>query len=320
MTSFEPISLENGQFLDDVLTGLSQTQKCLSAKYFYDDRGSKLFEDICDLDEYYLTRTELGILNQYGAEMIESYSQQLCMIEPGAGAGIKAAVLFEALGGGRQFIPLEISAEALSMAGQYLAARFPTLDIHPVHGDFTNPADVDRVARNIIEGERMVFFPGSTLGNFNRPQALEILANLRQLMGPQGQIIIGLDLIKDEQRLIAAYDDKKGVTAAFNKNILQRINSELCGNFDIDGGFEHQARFNSEHERIEMHLTATSDQKVEVAGQEFYFRSGESIHTENSHKYCVETVGVMCDKVGLSIDKVWRDDNKDFGVFRLINA
>ncbi len=206
------------------------------------------------------------------------------------------------------------------MAGQYLAEQFPQLDLHPIHGDFTNPRDVQRVTHEITESQRLVFFPGSTLGNFNRPQAIEILANLKELMGAQGEILIGLDLIKEEHRLIAAYDDNRGVTAAFNKNILHRINNELDGNFDIDDGFKHQAVFNADQERIEMHLTATQAQTVTVAGNDFHFNAGESIHTENSHKYSPQSVAEMCQLVDLVIDKQWQDDSGDFGVFRLVAA
>lgn len=307
-------------FLQDVLIGLGQDHKTLPSKYFYDDRGSQLFEQICALEEYYLTRTEMDILQTHGEEIVEHYARNLCMIEPGAGAGKKAAILLAAMGGGQQFVPLEISSEALNMSRQYLSTQFPDLTIHPIHGDFTRPDDVQRAADEITSEQRLVFFPGSTLGNFEQDEAEMILTNLRQLMGEQGSIVIGLDLIKDEQRLLAAYDDKRGVTADFNKNLLERINHELGADFDCDTGFEHRALFNTEQQRIEMHLCSTRQQSVVLAGNEFYFAEGETIHTENSHKYSLDSVQQLCEKTQLKIDKFWSDKQRDFGVFRLSNA
>ncbi len=307
-------------FLDDVLTGLSKTNKALPSKYFYDDRGSKLFEQICMLDEYYLTRTEMHILETFSEEIVEGYANNLCMIEPGAGAGKKAAILLEAVGGGQQFVPLEISTEALHMSRQHLSKKFPQLTIHPIHGDFTNPVDVQRAAREISSDQRLVFFPGSTLGNFELSEADAILKNLRQLMGEQGSIVIGLDLLKNEERLLAAYNDERGITEKFNKNLLERINQELGADFDCETGFDHRAVFNAQQQRIEMHLYSSREQVVEVAGARFHFSEGETIHTENSHKYSVDSIKSLCQKNHLRIDKLWFDERKDFGVFRLANA
>ncbi len=239
------------------------------------------------------------------------------IIEPGAGAGRKVAILLKALGGGRCFVPLEISAEALQMSEDYLAPLFPGLSIRPIHGDFTDSVDVRLAAEQLEPGPRLVFFPGSTLGNFEPANALSVLRNLRRLMGDDGSIVMGLDLIKDEARLLAAYNDPRGITAAFNKNLLYRINRELNADFDCENGFEHRAVFNRELGRIEMHLCATRSQTVTVAEREIAFAAGESIHTENSHKYSLPTIEALCRDAQLYVDSYWTDDNADFGVFRL---
>ena len=309
--------IDKNEFLNDVLEGLSAPRKTLPCKYFYDDLGSQLFEQICELDEYYLTRTECGILEQYGDQIVDGCDDDVSVIEPGAGAGRKVAILLNALGGGRCFVPLEISAEALHMTGDYLSDVFPALSIRPIHGDFTNPVDVTLAAKEIGNGPRLVFFPGSTLGNFERPDAVSVLVNLRRLMGSNGAIIIGLDLVKDESRLLAAYNDPGGVTAAFNKNLLCRINKELGADFDCEYGFDHQAIYNRDQQRIEMHLCSTRSQAVTIDGQSIAFERGETIHTENSHKYSMESVDLLCRKARLRIDDYWTDDDEAFAVFRL---
>jgi len=319
MTFFEqPATLCERQFLHDVWHGLEQEQKTLPSKYFYDDRGSQLFEEICQLDEYYLTRTETQVLTDYSEQIVPAGGDGLCLIEPGAGAGKKAALLFANVSGDKRFVPIEISTEALNMAGSYLTERFPDLDLHPIHGDFTDADDMAKVSNQLDEAPRLVFFPGSTLGNFDADAAREILANLRRLLREQDSLVIGLDLFKNETRLLHAYDDARGVTAEFNKNILHRINKELDADFDVDHGFRHLAKFNSEQNRIEMHLVACSDQAVTVAGREFNFNIGETIHTENSHKYSIPKIKQLCHQARLTINQYWQDPNADFGVFRLI--
>ena len=311
----------NNVFLADVLRGLGLPNKSLPSKYFYDDTGSRLFERICTLDEYYLTRTETQILSDHGAQIVQPFNADVCLIEPGAGAGIKAAILLNELHGSKQFVPLEISTEALHMADSYLSQRFPTLQLRPIHGDFTDPADIQRVKAQIDRRyARLVFFPGSTLGNFGPTMALTILGNLRQLMGANGYIVIGLDLLKDERRLLAAYDDSLGITAQFNKNLLERINRELDADFDSTHDFEHLALFNREHKRIEMHLRAIRDLTVTIAGHVIRFKRGETIHTENSHKYSLATIEHMAQAVNLQIDDSWTDHNQDFAVLRLKQA
>lgn len=314
-------TVEENTFLNDVLLGLSQSQKTLPSKYFYDDRGSQLFEDICRLDEYYLTRTEMSILEQHKHEIVGFINDNICLIEPGAGAGKKAAILLSALGESNTFIPLEISPEAIAMSHQYLSDRFPKLTIRAIQGDFTDNYDLQKAAQHIhSDFNRLVFFPGSTLGNFETNTAIKILRNLKTLMGKHGKIIIGLDLIKNERKLLAAYDDCKGVTANFNLNILDRINAELGANFDTDKGFSHKAVFNRVDSRIEMHLESNRVQSVHINEETFSFKAGETIHTENSHKYSLNSVASLCKKAGLSIQQHWTDHQKEFGVFELVGV
>lgn len=310
-----PASLPD-EFLSDVLRGLRTAQKTLPCKYFYDDRGSQLFEQICDLDEYYLTRVETGILEDYCDQIVALCDRDLSLVEPGAGAGKKAVILLRAMSGNNRFIPLDISTEALDMTRQYFARICPQVPVRPIHGDFTDDGDVRRLAREIGHGARLVFFPGSTLGNFEPDQALSILRNLRELAGPEGHIVVGLDLIKDEARLLAAYNDASGVTASFNRNLLVRINRELGADFCVER-FEHEAIFNRERKRVEMHLRSTCDQEVCIGGAVIRFRRDETIHTENSHKYALPMVEDLCRDARLQIDRCWMDDNQYFGVFRL---
>ena len=309
---------DSDTFFQDALAGLSQQQKCLPSKYFYDAEGSKIFEEICELEEYYVTRTELTILNKYKHEMASYFSDELTVIEPGAGAGKKVSILLSALNKPKSFIPIEISNEALLMSSSHLQQRHPNLSIHPLEGDFTKQLDLQRVSKLLGENEeRMIFFPGSTLGNFSHNEALNILKNLKQLAGRKGKILLGVDLIKDRSRLTSAYDDKHGVTARFNLNLLVRMNKELGSNFDVQNGFTHKAIFNEHYSRIEMHLVSTRDQLVKLGSSRILFVKGESIHTENSHKYSVPLINGFIQKLGLKIESSWEDDNQDFGVFLL---
>ncbi|WP_250657588.1 L-histidine N(alpha)-methyltransferase [Alkalimarinus coralli] len=314
----DPTGSEHDVFFQDALNGLSQQQKSLPSKYFYDAAGSRIFEEICDLDEYYVTRTEMEILNTYCHEMASYFGGGMTVIEPGAGTGKKASILLSALKKPKQFIPLEISDEAISMSSDNLSKQHPGVLISPLQGDFTNEVDLQRVSKLFNQQEsRMVFFPGSTLGNFSYEEAIGILHNLKILAGESGKILLGVDLIKDRKRLIAAYDDKKGVTARFNLNLLTRMNNELGCNFDCQHGFTHKALFNEQYSRIEMHLVATRDQLIRLGSKHILFNKGETIHTENSHKYSVESIHQLVSRLGLVIDDRWQDDNQDFGIFLL---
>ncbi len=311
-------ALDYPQFLADVLEGLSKEQKTLPCKYFYDEAGSNIFEQICELEEYYITRTELEILRSAGTEIADEMGEGVTIIEPGSGAGIKVQILLDALLHPRKFIPLEISLDALEASAQELKQKFPRLEIIPHRGDFTDHKDLGNLPLSSDQSERrLVFFPGSTIGNFSRAEAAEVLSNLRFLAGENGSVLLGADLIKDRQRLISAYDDSKGVTADFNKNLLVRINRELSADFDLDEGFEHQAIFNEELSRIEMHLVSTKDQVVRIDGQEITFARDETIHTENSHKYSAELFAEIAREAGLGITHQWTDAQQDFGLFLL---
>lgn len=295
---------KQSEFLQDVLLGLQQSPPTLPCKYFYDDAGSALFEQICNLDEYYVTRAEIALLERSRAAIAQHLAPSTTVIEPGAGAGVKAAILLDAMPSPQAFVPLEISASALEGATDSLQRRFPDLDIHPLEGDFT--ADPQDIRAALPDAEHiLIFFPGSTIGNFCAEEAVEVLGNLATLAGDGGQVLVGADLIKDRQRLINAYDDQAGVTAQFNKNILRRINRELGGNFD-DSGFAHRAVYNESLDRIEMHLVAQGDQRVSVAGEHFQFADGTFIHTENSHKYSEASFSELAGKAGLRVTQRWR--------------
>jgi|SaaInl5LU_22_DNA_1037371.scaffolds.fasta_scaffold05304_4 dimethylhistidine N-methyltransferase len=306
------------EFLQDVFEGLSASPKTLPCKYFYDEQGSNLFEQICELDEYYITRTELALLSDIGNEIAERVGEGVTIIEPGSGAGQKVQILLDALLHPRKFIPLEISLDALEASTQELEKKFPRLEVIPHQGDFTDKKDLKKLP--LVEEDteqRLVFFPGSTIGNFSPHEATEVLSNLRLLAGENGLVLVGVDMLKNRDRLLAAYDDSLGVTAEFNKNLLVRINRELSADFDIEEGFDHRAVFNEEASRIEMHLVANKDQQVAIRDEVFEFKQDESIHTENSHKYSQQMFVDMALEAGLKNVRNWTDAQADFALFLL---
>lgn len=312
--------ITNDEFLNDVIAGLRSSPRTLPCKYFYDETGSRLFDEICKLDEYYLTRTELAIMRDHAAEIAERVGSEATIIEPGSGAGIKVQLLIDALDKPRAFIPFDISEEMLSHSAGVIAKKYPELPVAPVHGDFTDTRFVSNLVKHnhsIRSGNTLLFFPGSTIGNFNVDNAVQLLDNFRRLIGNNGKILIGADLVKNEQTLINAYDDAAGLTAEFNKNILYRINHELNGNFDIDNGFAHQAVFNREKSRIEMHLVSLRDQRVVIDGDHYEFRKGETIHTENSHKYSMKSFSKLAANAGLQVTGTWTDKEMKFAQFML---
>ncbi|MBT5331874.1 MAG: L-histidine N(alpha)-methyltransferase [Porticoccaceae bacterium] len=314
----ETDSRSREEFLADVLAGLSTRPKTLPCKYFYDERGSILFEQICELEEYYITRTELALLSDIGAEVAELVGEGVTIIEPGSGAGVKVQILLDALLHPRKFIPLEISLDALEASTKELKQKFPQLRVIPHQGDFTDQKDLKKLPLLKEKSERrLVFFPGSTIGNFTRKEAVEVLNNLRILAGENGLVLVGVDLLKDRNRLLDAYDDHLGITADFNKNLLVRINRELDANFDFERGFDHRAVFNEQASRIEMHLVSASDQSVEIGDQKVEFDEGESIHTENSHKYSEQMVVQMVTEANLQVVRDWTDEGGDFALFLL---
>lgn len=304
------------QFLEDVLGGLARSPKSLPCKYFYDLRGSELFEQICALDEYYLTRTELQIMQTHAGEMASQLGRECVLVEPGSGSGLKTRLLLDRLEaskgwGPAAFVPIDISGDHLAEAAAELDRRYPNLAVHPVCADFAEPF---ALPESIPRGKpTSVYFPGSTIGNFGPQAAVTLLRRIAGLISGGGGLLIGFDLHKDPEMLEAAYNDAAGVTAEFNRNLLVRINRELDGDFHPEQ-FRHHAFFNAEESRVEMHLVSRRDQTARVAGREFRFREGETIHTENSYKYSMAQFGEIARQAGLGARQSWFDRQRLFCV------
>ena len=300
-------------FQTDVLAGLSTTPKRLPSKYFYDERGSALFEDICRLAEYYPTRTETGLLAQAAKEIAASIAPGAALIEFGSGASLKTRLLLDAAPQIGAYAPVDINPDALAAAAQSIREAYPGLEVAPVVGDFSQPIDPPPAVRG---RPRTGFFPGSTIGNLEADEAVAFLISAKRLLGAGAQFIVGADLVKDVNVLIAAYDDSLGVTAAFNLNLLARINRELQGDIDLSG-FAHRAVWNGGSSRVEMHLESLSDQDFRIAGRGFSMRAGETIRTENSHKYTVASFTLLAERAGWRIGAQWISPEPAFGVFLL---
>jgi len=310
-TLSQPPSEEESAFAADVLRGLSATPKRLSAKYFYDDAGSILFERITELPEYYPTRCEMSILEANAAEIGKLIPDGAALVELGAGSNKKVRIVLKAAPALGLYVPVDICGEMIEREAVELRRDFPDLKVVPVTADFTKAFDLPPEAQ--AAPVRVGFFPGSTIGNFEPHEAAAFLKNIANILGPGAVLIVGVDLIKPVEVLKAAYNDKQGVTASFNLNLLKRINRELGGTFNLDG-FEHHAFYNRERNRIEMHLASLKRQKVKVAGETIDFRVGETIHTENSYKYSVESLTALARGVGWSPLKVWTDADQDFSI------
>ncbi|WZO97835.1 L-histidine N(alpha)-methyltransferase [Isosphaeraceae bacterium EP7] len=304
-------------FLDDLIAGLGRTQKEISCKYFYDEHGSDLFDQICDLDEYYPTRTELSILRDHAPEMAHELGEDIALIELGSGSSLKTRLLLAALRTPRAYIPVDISAEHMVRSAGSLADTFPGLRIMPVAADFTENLPIPHTGDP--RARRVVYFPGSTIGNFQPRAARRLLRRIAEMVGPGGGLLIGFDLDKDPAVLIPAYNDRLGVTAEFNRNVLIRANRELGADFDLDA-FEHRAVHVPEHERIEMHLVSLKPQAVTVGPATFDFAEGETILTEYSHKYSLEHIRAMTDDAGWSLGRQWLDPLGYFAVQHLTVA
>jgi dimethylhistidine N-methyltransferase len=300
-------------FLSDMQTALSAPVKTISPKHFYDRRGSGLFDRICELPEYYPTRTELHILQNHGGDISERIGPRAEVIEFGAGSLRKIRLLLAALESPARYVPIDISGDHLQSAAQCLQADFSGLDIAPVVADYTQdwvlPAKPDNA------GRRVAFFPGSTIGNFAPHEAQQFLLNCaRTLSG--GALLLGADLIKHPDILHAAYNDTQGVTAAFNLNLLERANRELGANFKLHQ-FAHSAFYNAPQQRIEMHLVSTCRQTVRVGDAMFSFEEGETLHTENSYKFTIDGIHRMSRSCGLTPGPVWTDPQHGFGLLWL---
>jgi len=300
-------------FQSDVLHGLSQPHKSLPCKWLYDEVGAHLFEEITQLPEYYLTRTETALLRQSSAELVAHIPDLRVLIEPGSGSSIKTRILLQALPQLKQYMPLDISEEMLLDATRQLQQDFPSLDIKPYVHDFAAP--VPPVLKFEEDGERLVFFPGSTIGNFSPKDAQRLLRNLSALVRHSGWLLLGVDMTQDRKRLLDAYNDSAGITAQFNRNILVRINRELNADFKIDH-FQHKAIFNSLESRVEMHLVSTQAQAVNIAGHLVVFEPGETIHTENCYKYSMEKLEQLAQGAGWSYEREWASGPAE--IFKLI--
>lgn len=298
-------------FLDEVLHGLSAAPKAIPAKFFYDARGAELFEQICEAPEYYPTRTEIAIMRDYADEMAQAIGADLVLIEFGSGSGRKTRILLDALAPAA-YLPIDISREQLIDSANAIAQEFPLVDVHAICADYSNELVLPPLAR-LQTQRRVVYFPGSTIGNFTPTEARAFLQRTAQLAGPGGGLLIGVDLKKSPHLLNAAYNDAQGVTAAFNLNLLARINRELGADFDL-GAFEHCAFYDQKLGRIEMHLRARTAQKVTLAGRSFSFAKGETIHTENSCKYHIDEFSALASSSGWRAVKVWTDPAKLFSV------
>lgn len=304
------------QFRAEVLAGLSARPKTLPCKWFYDARGCALFEQICALDEYYPTRTELAILDAHGAAMADCCGSRCVLIEPGAGSLGKTRRLLDRLDAPAAYVPVDIAGSFVEAAAA-LDADYPGVAVRPVVADFTRPFPLPALPRDA--GRRVVFFPGSTIGNFGHDAAVGFLRRCGAIAGADGGVLLGTDLVKDPAMLVAAYDDAAGVTAAFNRNLLDRINRELGGDFNPDA-FDHRATWNAEARRIEMFLVSRAAQHARVGDRLFRFREGEAIATEHSHKYEPAQVAAMAAEAGLERSETWTDPRGWFAVHWLAVA
>ena len=300
-------------FADHVIFGLNEKPKWLSAKYFYDAAGSALFEQITELPEYYPTRTELSILESRAREISGYIPLSAALVEFGTGSTKKARIVIEAAPQLAAYVPVDISAEFLAQEAAAVRRDVPWLAVLPVVADFTRDFELPAQIRN---RPRVGFFPGSTIGNFDPHDAAEFLRQAGRSLGKGATMIVGIDLIKDEAVLNAAYDDAAGVTAQFNMNILRRMNRELGGNFDLNA-FRHRAFYNAADRRIEMHLESTKAQTVTVAGRTFTFAKGETVHTESSYKYTVNSFRALAESAGWRPTAVWTDERHYFSIHAL---
>ena len=301
------------EFGRDLLAGLAETHRNVPPKYFYDAAGSALFDRICELPEYYPTRTELKILAERAPEIAAQIGPNAELVEFGAGSLTKVRLLFDAFSADeapRRYVPIDISGEHLESAAERLRADYPAMTVQPIVADYTMPLVLPATGAGV--GQRVGFFPGSTIGNFKSDEALGFLQLAARLLRGGG-MLVGVDLVKDPATLHAAYNDAEGVTAAFNLNLLRRANRELDADFDLDG-FGHYAFYNPLQKRIEMHLVSRRAQTVHVAGERFSFDEGETIHTENSHKFTIEGFRALASRAGFRPGPVWTDADNLFSV------
>jgi len=300
------------RFREEVLQGLRRTPKAIPPKFFYDTRGSRLFDAITRLPEYYPTRTEIAILQQYGGEIGHLAGSGCTLIELGSGSSTKVRLLLDVLHP-VAYVPVDISRQHLKHSANHLALAYPHIDVHAVCADYTQPL---RLPDDVPEGRRIVFFPGSSIGNFEPDAALGLLRKIKGLAGKNGALLIGVDLVKNPDILHAAYNDAAGITERFNLNLLHRINHDLDADFD-PARFSHKAFYNQQGSRVEMHLVSGQAQSVRINGDCFDFRENESIHTENSYKYRVDVFDAMAREAGFLTQHVWIDTDRLFSIHYL---
>jgi dimethylhistidine N-methyltransferase len=299
------------QFLRDVVAGLGRLQKQLPCKYFYDEIGSALFDEICGLEEYYLTRTEVAILRFFAPEMADAVGEDCELIEFGSGSGLKTRLLLGQLRAPRAYLPVDIAREQLHRSARELSRKFPGIRFMPVHADFTGRFGLPDTGAP--KARRVVYFPGSTIGNFSPAAAIDLLHKVANLVGGGGGLLIGFDLDKDESIVWPAYNDRRGVTAQFNLNLLARINRELAADFDVSA-FAHRASYLRAEERMKIELVSEKAQIVRLAGRTISFAAGEAIHTEDSYKYSLDTFARLTSQAGFSLVRQWLDPRKYFSV------
>lgn len=306
----------NAALLADALAGLAATPKTLPCKWLYDAEGARLFDAITELPEYYPTRTERAILREHGADIAVRVGRGAAVIELGPGDGAKAELLLAALLRPAAYVPVDIAPAFLDAAASRVAAAFPGLPVVPLVADLNAAFTLPPLR---VPGARLGFFPGSTIGNFTVDAAAALLRRLRSTLGTGAWLLLGADLVKDAAVLEAAYDDAAGVTAAFNLNLLRRLNHEAGADFDLDG-FAHRAWWNAAARRVEMHLVARRAQRVTLAGQAFAFAAGETIHTEDSHKYTEADLRTLAERGGWRAEACWTDLERLFSVWLLAAA
>lgn len=300
-----------GDLETEILAGLSRDPKQLPPKYFYDKVGAELFDAITETPEYYPTRTEQTIMLDRAQEIANLVGPQASLIEFGSGSGLKTRILLENLHELAAYVPVDISRKQLLDVAREFSSDYPNIEVLPVCADFTKPFDLP--SPKVAPLKNVVFFPGSTIGNFLPDHALELLKAMARIACKGGALIIGVDLKKDEKILELAYNDKAGITAEFNRNMLVRMNRELQADFDLEQ-FKHEAIYNADKGRIEMHLVSEMEQTVSVAGKQISFDEGESIHTENSHKFSLEEFALVSSEAGFQVERVWTDPERLFSV------
>ncbi len=305
------------RFRAEVLSGLRKSQKELPSKYFYDEPGSRLFERICTLDEYYIPRTEAAIMEAYMEEMVELLGPNVLLIEYGSGNSTKTRILLNHLHELAAYVPIDISREQLLRATKELASDYPGLEVLPVCADYTSDFALPALKRSSVR--EVVYFPGSTIGNFDPIPAKHFLEHIAGVCGPGGGLLIGVDLKKDPGVLHRAYNDRQGVTAAFNLNLLERINRELTCDFQLEW-FEHYAFYNPREGRVEMHLVSRRDQTVHLDNVTIPFTKGESIWTESSYKFNLDEFQQLAAAAGFKVEHVWTDEKQWFSVQYLVNT